>query len=151
MPDKAPKQNKPKKKRTTLTDDEIMEHINAKKTAEQIKAETGITLLTLQKRIGKLQQQHKKFYEVPGLFDEETETIKFGTAGIRIAKKKLETFGFHLEDQFTIQHDTKKNQIILTKQEATSSTKKPKSKKKAEQPAEPEQVEQEPQPQEQQV
>ena len=103
--------------KVVLKDDELLGYINQKKTAQQIIDESGVTLLTLQKRVGKLQQSHKKFYDVPGLFEEEGETIKIGQAGIRISKAKLEGFGYQLEDKFELKHDDKKKQIILSKVE----------------------------------
>ena len=97
-----------------LTDEELLECIDQKKTAQQICDENDILLLTLQQRVGKLQHRLKKFLDVPGLYPEETETIKFGKAGLRIAKTKLESLGYKEEDKFELQHDDKKKQLTLT-------------------------------------
>ena len=100
--------------RVVLTDEEILKFVEEKKTAQEIIAAKGCTLLTLQLRVGRLVQRLDKSLKVPGLYPDETETIKFGKAGLRIAKTKLESLGYKEEDKFELQHDDKKKQLTLT-------------------------------------
>ena len=102
----------PRKQEILTPDKQLLFFIQKYKRAEIICREAGISLHTLQFKVGYLTYKLKRFIEVEGLY-RETSPVKFADEGINISKSHLVETGFATGDRFRL--DFKDKYIVLTK------------------------------------
>jgi len=102
----------PRKQEILTSDKQLLFFIQKYKQAEIICRETGISLRTLQFKVGYLTYKLKRFIEVEGLY-RETSPVKFTDEGINISRSHLIETGFTAGDRFRL--DFKDKYIVLTK------------------------------------
>jgi hypothetical protein len=102
----------PRKQEILTSDKQLLFFIQKYKRAEIICKEAGISLHTLQFKVGYLTYKLKRFIEVEGLY-RETSPVKFTDEGINISRSHLIETGFATGDQFRL--DFKDKYIVLTK------------------------------------
>lgn len=102
----------PRKKNYTVTDKQLILLMQKYKEAGKICEVAGITLETLQKKVGHLCYKMKKYIDVEGLY-RETSPITYTRDGIKITTGHLVETDFKLEDRFRV--DFKDKYIILTR------------------------------------
>ena len=102
----------PKKQEILTSDKQLLFFIQKFKRADVICREAGISLRTLQYKVGYLAYKLKRFIEVEGLY-RETSPVKFTDEGINISRSHLIETGFAPGDQFRL--DFKDKYIVLTK------------------------------------
>ncbi len=102
----------PRKQEILASDKQLLFFIQKYKRAEIICKEAGISLRTLQYKVGHLTHKLKRFIEVEGLY-RETTPVKFMDNGINISKGHLVETGFTAGDRFRV--DFKDKYIVLTR------------------------------------
>ena len=102
----------PRKQEILTSDKQLLFFIQKYKRAEIICREAGISLRTLQFKVGYLTYKLKRFIEVEGLY-RETSPVKFTDEGINISRSHLIETGFAAGDKFRV--DFKDKYIVLTK------------------------------------
>jgi len=102
----------PRKQEILTPDKQLLFFIQKYKRAEIICREAGISLRTLQSKVGYLTYKLKRYIEVEGLY-RETSPVKFADEGINISKSHLVETGFATGDRFRL--DFKDKYIVLTK------------------------------------
>jgi hypothetical protein len=102
----------PKKQEILTSDKQLLFFIQKYKRAEIICREAGISLRTLQSKVGCLTYKLKRYIEVEGLY-RETSPVKFTDEGISISSSHLIETGFASGDRFRL--DFKDKYIVLTK------------------------------------
>lgn len=102
----------PRKKIYTVTDKQLILLMQKHKEAGKICEVAGITLETLQKKVGHLCYKMKKYIDVEGLY-RETSPITYTRDGIQITTGHLVETDFKLDDRFRV--DFKDRYIILTR------------------------------------
>ena len=102
----------PKKQEILTSDKQLLFFIQKFKRADVICREAGISLRTLQYKVGYLTYKLKRYIEVEGLY-RETSPVKFADEGINISRSHLIETGFAPGDQFRL--DFKDKYIVLTK------------------------------------
>ena len=109
----------PKKQEILTSDKQLLFFIQKYKRAEIICKEAGISLRTLQNKVGYLTYKLKRYIEVDGLY-RETSPVKFTDKGITISRSHLIETGFTVGDRFRL--DFKDKYIVLTKLQKPTST-----------------------------
>jgi hypothetical protein len=102
----------PRKQEILTSDKQLLFFIQKYKRAEIICREAGISLRTLQSKVGYLTYKLKRYIEVEGLY-RETSPVKFTDEGINISRSHLVETGFTTGDRFRL--DFKDKYIVLTK------------------------------------
>ena len=102
----------PRKQEILTSDKQLLFFIQKYKRAEIICREAGISLHTLQFKVGYLTYKLKRYIEVEGLY-RETSPVKFTDEGINISRSHLIETGFAAGDKFRV--DFKDKYIVLTK------------------------------------
>lgn len=102
----------PRKQEPLTSDKQLLFFIQKYKRAEIICKEAGISLRTLQYKVGYLAYKLKRFIEVEGLY-RETSPVKFTDEGINISKGHLVETGFAVGDKFRV--DFKDKYIVLSR------------------------------------
>ena len=102
----------PRKQEILTSDKQLLFFIQKFKRAEVICREAGISLRTLQYKVGYLTYKLGRYIEVEGLY-RETSPVKFTDEGINISRSHLIETGFAPGDQFRL--DFKDKYIVLTK------------------------------------
>lgn len=102
----------PRKQEILTSDKQLLFFIQKYKQAEIICREAGISLRTLQSKVGYLTYKLRRYIEVEGLY-RETSPVKFTDDGIRISRSHLVETGFATGDRFRL--DFKDKYIVLTK------------------------------------
>ena len=102
----------PRKQEILTSDKQLLFFIQKYKRAEIICREAGISLHTLQFKVGYLTYKLKRYIEVEGLY-RETSPVKFTDEGINISKSHLIETGFATGNRFRV--DFKDKYIVLTK------------------------------------
>ena len=102
----------PKKQEILTSDKQLLFFIQKFKRADVICREAGISLRTLQYKVGYLTYKLGRYIEVEGLY-RETSPVKFTDEGINISRSHLIETGFAPGDQFRL--DFKDKYIVLTK------------------------------------
>ncbi len=102
----------PRKQEILTSDKQLLFFIQKYKRAEIICREAGISLRTLQFKVGYLTYKLKRYIEVDGLY-RETSPVKFTDEGINISRSHLIETGFTAGDKFRV--DFKDKYIVLTK------------------------------------
>ena len=112
----APKDRKvselPRKQENLTSDKQLLFFIQKYKQADKICKEAGISLRTLQEKVGYLTYKLKRYIEVEDLY-RETAPVKFTDEGIHISKSHLVETGFAVGDRFRL--DFKDKYIVLSK------------------------------------
>lgn len=94
----------------------LWDRIKQGKSAKEIMQELGISRWTLIEQVLILQNRTGKYYEVPGLFEDESERrrkVHYQREGIIFSAKMLEKTGFKAGDEFEM--IVEKDRIILQK------------------------------------
>ncbi|MBS3779367.1 MAG: AbrB/MazE/SpoVT family DNA-binding domain-containing protein [Desulfovermiculus sp.] len=94
--------------------DKLLELIKQGKTAKEIMKELAISRWSLKEHLLMLQHRDKKYYEIPGLHEDEREKHpSYTREGIIFSPNMLDKTGFKPGDRFemTVEED----KIILTK------------------------------------
>lgn len=94
------------------SDKQLLFFIQKYREADRICQEAGISLQTLQKKVGQLSYRLKRYIDVRGLY-RETKPVKLTSEGIAITKHHLLESGFKIGDRFKI--GFKGKYIILSK------------------------------------
>ena len=102
----------PRKQEIFTSDKQLLFFIQKHKNAEKICQEAGISLRTLQHKVGYLTYKLKRYIEVENLY-RETSPVKFTDEGIGISRSHLVETGFTVGDRFRV--DFKDKYIVLTK------------------------------------
>jgi hypothetical protein len=102
----------PRKQEILTSDKQLLFFIQKYKRAEIICREAGISLHTLQFKVGYLTYKLKRYIEVEGLY-RETSPVKFTDEGINISRSHLIETGFATGNRFRV--DFKDKYIVLTK------------------------------------
>jgi len=102
----------PRKQEVLSSDKQLLFFIQKYKVADKICKEAGISLRTLQYKVGYLTYKLRRFIEVEGLY-RETSPVKFTDEGINISKSHLIETGFTVGDRFRV--DFKDRYIVLSK------------------------------------
>ena len=102
----------PRKQEILTSDKQLLFFIQKFKRADVICREAGISLRTLQYKVGYLTYKLGRYIEVEGLY-RETSPVKFTDEGINISRSHLIETGFAPGDQFRL--DFKDKYIVLTK------------------------------------
>ena len=102
----------PRKQEILTSDKQLLFFIQKFKRADVICREAGISLRTLQYKVGYLTYKLGRYIEVEGLY-RETSPVKFTDEGINISGSHLIETGFAPGDQFRL--DFKDKYIVLTK------------------------------------
>ena len=102
----------PKKQEILTSDKQLLFFVQKFKRADVICREAGISLRTLQYKVGYLTYKLGRYIEVEGLY-RETSPVKFTDEGINISRSHLIETGFAPGDQFRL--DFKDKYIVLTK------------------------------------
>ena len=102
----------PRKQDILSSDKQLLFFIQKYKQAGEICQEAGISLRTLQYKVGHLTHKLKRYIEVEGLY-RETSPIKFTGEGINISKNHLVETGFTVGDRFRL--DFKDKYIVLSR------------------------------------
>ena len=102
----------PRKQESLTSDKQLLFFIQKYKRAEIICKEAGISLRTLQNKVGYLTYKLKRYIEVEGLY-RETSPVKFTDKGVTISRSHLIETGFTVGDRFRL--DFKDKYIVLTK------------------------------------
>lgn len=102
----------PRKQGILSSDKQLLFFIQKYKQAEKICQETGISLRTLQDKVGYLTYKLRRYVEVEGLY-RETSPVKFTDDGISISRSHLVETGFTAGDRFRL--DFKDKYIVLTR------------------------------------
>ena len=102
----------PRKQEILTSDKQLLFFIQKFKRADVICREAGISLRTLQYKVGYLTYKLGRYIEVEGLY-RETSPVKFTDEGINISRSHLIETGFTPGDQFRL--DFKDKYIVLTK------------------------------------
>ncbi len=102
----------PRKQEILTSDKQLLFFIQKYKRAEIICREAGISLHTLQFKVGYLTYKLKRYIEVEGLY-RETSPVKFTDEGINIPRSHLIETGFAAGNRFRV--DFKDKYIVLTK------------------------------------
>ncbi len=97
--------------------DRLRELIQANSTANEIMKDLQISRYTLYEHLLMLQDEDRKFYEIPGLFDEpsteEKKWWKYKKDGVIFSEKMLEYSGFKPGDAFEM--IVEEDRVILKK------------------------------------
>ena len=109
----------PRKQEILTSDKQLLFFIQKYKRAEIICREAGISLHTLQFKVGYLTYKLKRYIEVEGLY-RETSPVKFTDEGINISRSHLIETGFAAGDKFRV--DFKDKYIVLTKLQKSTRT-----------------------------
>jgi hypothetical protein len=109
----------PRKQENLTSDKQLLFFIQKYKRAEIICREAGISLHTLQFKVGYLTYKLKRYIEVEGLY-RETSPVKFTDEGINISRSHLIETGFAAGDKFRL--DFKDKYIVLTKLQTPTRT-----------------------------
>lgn len=109
----------PRKQEILTSDKQLLFFIQKYKQAEKICKEAGISLRTLQFKVGYLTYKLKRYIEVEGLY-RETSPVKFTEKGINISRSHLIETGFTVGDRFRL--DFKDKYIVLTKLQKPTNT-----------------------------
>ena len=99
----------PKKQSKPIT---LEDMIRKENTAEEIMNVSGLSRLTIQKKVGVIQAQDKKYYDIDGLF-EPAKPITFSGMGIILHKTRFMNSSFDKGDTFEMVYDD--DTITLTK------------------------------------
>ncbi|MFW6054818.1 MAG: AbrB/MazE/SpoVT family DNA-binding domain-containing protein [Thermodesulfobacteriota bacterium] len=94
----------------------LWDRIKQGKSAKEIMKELGISRWTLKEQLLILQNRTGKYYEVPGLFEDESERqpkVHYQREGIIFSDKMLDKTGFQAGDEFEM--IVEKDRIILQK------------------------------------
>ena len=102
----------PRRQEILSSDKQLLFFIQKYKQAEKICQEAGISLRTLQYKVGYLTYKLRRYVEVEGLY-RETSPVKFTDEGIRISRSHLVETGFTVGDRFRL--DFKDKYIVLTR------------------------------------
>ncbi len=102
----------PRKQEILTSDKQLLFFIQKFKRADVICREAGISLRTLQYKVGYLTYKLGRYIEVEGLY-RETSPVKFTEEGIKISRSHLIETGFATGDKFRL--DFKDKYIVLTK------------------------------------
>ena len=102
-----------RKKPIRWTDKEIFKLIREQTPAKQIMEQTGISLMTLQKKYLEVVQTDKKFYASDGLLAGSKPARMTGLGNISIPKSQLRDASFVQGDEFEVAVSA--NKIVLTK------------------------------------
>ena len=102
----------PRKQEILSSDKQLLFFIQKYKRAEKICKEAGISLRTLQYKVGYLTYKLKRYVEVEGLY-RETSPVKFTDEGISISNSHLVETGFTVGDRFRL--DFKDKYIVLSR------------------------------------
>ena len=102
----------PRKQEILSSDKQLLFFIQKYKRAEKICQEAGLSLRTLQYKVGYLTYKLRRYVEVEGLY-RETSPVKFTDDGISISRSHLVETGFTVGDRFRL--DFKDKYIVLTK------------------------------------
>jgi len=102
----------PRKQEILTSDKQLLFFIQKYKRAETICKEAGISLRTLQYKVGYLTYKLKRYIEVEGLY-RDTSPVKFTDDGINISRSHLIETGFATGDQFRV--DFKDKYIVLSR------------------------------------
>jgi len=102
----------PRKQEILSSDKQLLFFIQKYKRAEKICKEAGISLRTLQYKVGHLTHKLKRYIEVEGLY-RETSPVKITDDGINISRSHLVETGFTVGDRFRL--DFKDKYIVLSK------------------------------------
>ena len=102
----------PRRQEILSSDKQLLFFIQKYKRAEKICQEAGISLRTLQYKVGYLTYKLRRYVEVEGLY-RETSPVKFSDEGISISKSHLVETGFTVGDRFRL--DFKDKYIVLTR------------------------------------
>ena len=101
-----------RKQENLTSDKQLLFFIQKYKQADKICKEAGISLRTLQEKVGYLTYKLKRYIEVEDLY-RETSPVKFTDGGINISKSHLVETGFKVGDRFKL--DFKDKYIVLSK------------------------------------
>ncbi len=102
----------PRKRDHTVKDKDLVLLIKKYKRASIVCDVTGMTLQTLQNRVGYLSYSLKTYIDVEGLY-RDTYPVKLNSDGIKITTGHLVETDFKLDDRFKV--DFKDKYIILTR------------------------------------
>jgi len=102
----------PRKQEILSSDKQLLFFIQKYKRAEKICQEAGISLRTLQYKVGYLTYKLRRYVEVEGLY-RETSPVKFTDEGISISRSHLVETGFTVGDRFRL--DFKDKYIVLSR------------------------------------
>ena len=102
----------PRKQEILSSDKQLLFFIQKYKRAERICKEAGISLRTLQYKVGHLAHKLKRYIEVEGLY-RETSPVKITDEGINISRSHLIETGFTVGDRFRL--DFKDKYIVLSR------------------------------------
>ena len=102
----------PRKQEILSSDKQLLFFIQKYKRAEKICQEAGISLRTLQYKVGYLTYKLRRYVEVEGLY-RETSPVKFTDDGISISRSHLVETGFTVGDRFRL--DVKDKYIVLSR------------------------------------
>jgi len=91
----------PRKRGYTVTDKQLFLHIKKYKQARIICDVTGMTLQTLQNRVGRLSYKLKRYIDVEGLY-RDTDPVEFKSDGIRVSTGHFVETDFKLGDRFKV-------------------------------------------------
>ena len=107
----------PRKQENLTSEKQLLFFIQKYKQADKICKEAGISLRTLQDKVGYLTYKLKRYIEVEDLY-RETSPVKFTDEGIKISKSHLIETGFTVGDRFRL--DFKDKYIVLSKLQKTT-------------------------------
>lgn len=102
----------PRKPEIPGSDKQLLFFIQKYKSADKICKEAGISLRSLQYKVGYLTFKLRRFIEVEGLY-RETSPVKFTDEGVNISRSHLIETGFTVGDRFRV--DFKDKYIVLSK------------------------------------
>jgi hypothetical protein len=101
-----------RKQESLTSEKQLLFFIQKFKEADKICKEAGISLRTLQDKVGYLSYKLKRYIEVENLY-RETSPVKFTDEGIHISRSHLIETGFAVGDRFKL--DFKDKFIVLSK------------------------------------
>jgi len=101
-----------RKQENLTSEKQLLFFIQKFKEADKICKEAGISLRTLQDKVGYLSYKLKRYIEVENLY-RETSPVKFTDEGIHISRSHLIETGFAVGDRFKL--DFKDKFIVLSK------------------------------------
>jgi hypothetical protein len=102
----------PRRQESLNSDKQLLFFIQKFKKADKICKEAGISLRTLQDKVGYLSYKLKRYIEVEDLY-RETSPVKLTVEGIHISRSHLIETGFEVGDRFKV--DFKDKYIVLSK------------------------------------